>query len=157
MHNANMEEKQQIYHSLIRLLARREHSRTELIRKLQANGFDRNKVDDVLSDIQQQGLQSDSRYIEMMVRSAALKGHGEMRLMQQLQQNGISRAEVQTCLENADIDWWALALQAKQKKFGELPEQDFKLKQKQQRFLAGRGFTLEQINYAIHFNPESDA
>ena len=44
------------------LLAAREHSRTELARKLKLNGFDETSIEVVISDLHEQNLQSDERF-----------------------------------------------------------------------------------------------
>ncbi|WP_100655766.1 regulatory protein RecX [Alteromonas flava] len=157
INNAREDDKQQIYHALVRLLSRREHSQKELLRKSTQNGFASAAVVEVIERLIEQGLQSDLRYTEMMVRAAQLKGHGPQRLQQQLQQNGVAKSIIQQVLEGIEIDWWEMARMAKVKKFGDAVETDLKQKQKQQRFLVGRGFTFEQINYAINAEPPSDA
>lgn len=145
------------YNAAIRILALRENSRTELRRKLAAKSIDTRIIEDVINQLEEQGLISEQRYIDMMVRSALSKGHGPRRISQQLQQNGIDSRLISTVLDAPENDWWSLAYDVKCRKFGEQIEADWKLKQKQQRFLANRGFTLDQINYAIHAEPESDA
>ena len=152
-----MSEFNEAYNAAVRILALRENSRTELRRKLAAKALDIDTINLVIERLSEQGLLCDRRYVEMMVRSAISKGHGPRRITQQLQQNGIESVEINSVIELADCDWWALAYSVKCKKFGEVVEGDWKMKQKQQRFLANRGFSMDQINYAIHAEPESDA
>lgn len=146
-----------ITQSLVRLLARREHSQQELLRKLNQKDYSAELIQQAIQLLAEQGMQSDHRYVEMMIRAAATKGHGPNRLLKTLQQNGISRELYEHSMQETDVDWWALALQVKQKKFGDAIETDWKLKQKQQRFLLGRGFGSDQINYAISTQPSTDA
>ena len=54
------------------LLARREHSRAELVRKLAAEGS-AEEIDMVLSQLEQRGLLSDARCAEAYVRAHAAK------------------------------------------------------------------------------------
>ncbi|MDX1626605.1 MAG: RecX family transcriptional regulator, partial [Wenzhouxiangellaceae bacterium] len=51
----------EIRESAIRLLARREHSRRELDRKLRQRGWDGEDVEIVLDELDEAGLQSDRR------------------------------------------------------------------------------------------------
>jgi regulatory protein len=60
-------------------------------------------------------------------------------------------------MARAEIDWWQLAYQVKEKKFGDLVEKDWKQKQRQHRFLLNRGFNIDQINYAIALQASTDA
>ena len=48
-----------------------------------------------------------------------------------------------------NLDWFELAVKVFDKKYVNKPAKDFKDQQKQQRFLYYRGFTHEQIHYAI--------
>ena len=146
-----------ITQSLMRLLAMREHSQKELYRKLGQKDYATELVEKAINSLAEQDLQSDQRYVEMMIRSAHAKGHGPNRLWQSLQQNGIDRELYDQCMTGTDIDWWQLAYQVKEKKFGDAVEQDWKQKQRQQRFLLNRGFNIDQINYAIAFQASTDA
>ena len=143
----------EIYQTLVRLLAAREHSRNELERKLSQRGFAASDIARQLDDVAKNGIQSDQRYAEMALRSAVAKGHGLNRLTQQLSQHNIDVSMATDVDEHATIDWFELALNVKIKKFGEEIESDWQKRQKQQRFLLNRGFSFEQINYAVSHDP----
>ena len=59
----------------IRLLARRDHSRYELRRKLAARGNPADVIDAAIAPLAESGLQSDERFTENFVRSALNRGH----------------------------------------------------------------------------------
>jgi len=56
---------------------------------------------------------------------------------------------IKTGLDECDADWYALAQQIRERKFGRNIPEDYKLKAKQMRFLLSRGFDSEMIRYAI--------
>ena len=133
--------------SAVRQLARRETSRRELTRKLVARGFEPESVATVVSDLAGRGWQSDKRYAEMLVRHRAAQGYGPLRVVAELGQHGI--VDAQACLAHMNLDWFDLALRAREKKFGSLAPQTWQERLRQQRFLVQRGFAMEHIKAAI--------
>jgi len=74
------------------LLARREHARGELERKLAAAGFDADIAADVLQRLADEGLQSDRRFVESFVQSRINQGKGPLRIHADLGQRGSPQA-----------------------------------------------------------------
>jgi regulatory protein len=72
----------------IRLLARREHTRVELTRKLAPHGTPE-EIDTVLTELARDGLQSDARFAESYVKSQAAR-LGGARLRQTLRTKGVA-------------------------------------------------------------------
>lgn len=125
----------------IALLARREHTRSELARKLAAHGTPE-EIETVLSELAQTGLQSDARFAESWLRSNASR-HGAAHLRQTLRAKGISAELVDTqVIDLADEQERARSVW--QKKFS-APPIDARDWAKQARFLQGRGFSVEII------------
>lgn len=138
------------------VLAQREHSRQELIEKLLRKFKKRSdlsipeaKVIEVVTAINNEGLQSDTRYIEMLVRSRISQGHGPVRIAQELKQKGLAFSDCESVLDSRSEEWFERARQARQKKFGAAKSCDQKEKARQMRFLQYRGFTSEQIRFAL--------
>ena len=131
------------------LLARREHGRTELERKLIAAGFDADVVTDALQQLADEGLQSDRRFVESFVQSRINQGKGPLRIQADLGQRGISATLVDEVLEEAGEDWNALARDARSKKFGQSQPAEFEDKARQMRFLQYRGFEPDQVRAAV--------
>ena len=98
-----------------------------------------------LNCLAQEGLLSESRYLESFVAYRARAGYGPLRIREELTQRGLARADVEQALRDSGIDW-ALQLQACwQRKFsGRLPE-DARERAQQGRFLSYRGYPLELI------------
>jgi len=124
----------------LRLLARREHSYKELCRKLKQRGWPEPELESVLSDLAEQGLQSDERFAESFVRSRAQKAYGPKRIRAELGQRGIDRAQVDRALRETDADWLELASGWYERRYRGAPPADMKEKSRRQQALARRGF-----------------
>ena len=133
------------------LLARREHSRHELQRKL-AKRFpaaaDGALLSAVIEALTQDGLQSDERCAESVVRSRRSRGQGPLRIRQDLWQRGIADAVASEVLAQQN-DWVALAQAALAQKFGAETVSDHKQWARRARFLASRGFPESMVREAL--------
>jgi len=137
--------KQSLYERAIGYLARREHSATELKTKLLKAGFIEQEISELLVKLADANLQSDARFAESFLRYRANRGYGSQRIRQELTQRGVDSEIIADAFQQADVDWFALAVEVRCKRFGEDKPDDYKLRAKQQRFLQYRGFTHEQI------------
>jgi len=131
----------------LRLLARREHSRRELARKLESGDADPGELTALLDDLERCGWLSEQRLAEQHLAKA--KGrYGARRVLNDLRGKGVAgevlaRAATQlkaSELENARAVW--------RKRFGR-PPGDLKERARQARFLQGRGFSAEVIRQVV--------
>ena len=126
------------------LLARREHTQLELLKKLKRRFPDDDAL--VRTQIQRltdENLQSDERFAENFVRYRSDLGFGLMHIRQDMRQRGLSDLEILTAVEDAEIDWRAIAARVFYKKFGRLPVLDINEKAKRIRFMLYRGFSSD--------------
>jgi len=130
-------------------LARREHGLTELTRKLTTFGFDADVAHDAVAQLVDDGLQSDERFTEAFVRSRINQGKGPARIRADLQEKGINDGVIAAGLEEAEQNWYDLAIEVRHKKFGVQTPGDFKEKARQMRFLQSRGFEQDHIQVAV--------
>ena len=130
-------------------LARREHSRRELERKLSQGCDDSGLVDELLTKLAEQGLQSDARFAENFVHHRYHKGQGPAKIRQELSQRGVTPDIIELCLRNDSFDWYQNCSDVRRKRFGEELPNVLKDKAKQSRFLYSRGFDSEMIQYAL--------
>ena len=122
---------------------RREHSQLELLTKLQTKGFDISAINDSLLILIEQNYQSDERFSEAFILMRYNQGKGPLKIASELKQRGINKF-------NLDVfDWFKLAKEVRNKKFGDTPPQDFNNQAKQKRFLQSRGFGFDEINEAF--------
>lgn len=127
------------------LLARREHSRVELTRKLRKRGAPPELIDGALQRLAEDGLLSEARYLESYVSSRARAGYGPQRIREELGQRGLQRDGIEQAMQRSDIDWSENLRDVWQRKFrGQLPT-DARERAQQGRFLAYRGYSLEMI------------
>jgi regulatory protein len=143
--------KNEIQRKALALLARREHSRFELRRKLLAktDQDDANVIDEVLQSLSDQGLQSDTRFAEAYVRMRSERGYGPLRIALELSERGLNEAVFDQFLTPEDDFWFALITRVRQKRFGKSLPSDFAERARQMRFLQYRGFTHEQIQATV--------
>jgi len=135
-------------------LARREHSRHELCRKMEKVGFDPNVALDAIEQLRKDDLQSDRRFVEAFVQSRIGQGKGPTRIRDDLSQRGIQPAMIQEVLGELEQDWFALARKTRQKKYGGDEPVEFKDKARQMRFLQYRGFEPDHIQAAVSAHDE---
>lgn len=152
MQFAEMDEKKQsakIRLTAMNLLTYREYSRYELTEKL-ASKFDHSPlIDQVVNQLVDENLQSDARFAEAFIRSRVARGQGEIRIRMELRERGIDEALVNQTIDECDIDWFALARDTAENKYMDRYIADNREKAKRMRFLQYRGFTYEQISYAL--------
>jgi regulatory protein len=128
----------------LRLLARREHSRAELARKLAARGHAPDVIGSLLDAFEREGKLDERRYAETFIHAQRAR-FGRARLANELRRRGISDATISSELPAAAGDEEAAALHALwQRRFGQSP-QDARARARQIRFLQGRGFSLDAI------------
>ncbi|MDP9501878.1 recombination regulator RecX [Pseudomonas protegens] len=127
------------------LLARREHGRVELTRKLRQRGAPPEMIEAALDRLTEEGLLSESRYLESFVSYRARSGYGPMRIREELSQRGLQRGDIDLALRECGIDWQEQLRDVWQRKFaGQLPV-DARERAKQGRFLSYRGYSMDMI------------
>ena len=135
----------------MRLLAQRDHSETELRRKLAAQDVSEEDVEQAIAYFHEHHWLDDRRFAERYLVMRSQKGYGVQRIQQELGMKGIARELIHDAFASSDIDWCALAKQTAHRKFGQTLPQEWKEKAKVQRFLLYRGFFQEEI-YAVFSN-----
>jgi regulatory protein len=138
----------------VELLARREHSRLELERKLAARGFPEAVIAPALDALEHSGVLAAARFTESFIRSRLAKGQGPVRIRAELAERGVGDAA--ELLRGSDIDWLATARAVLRKRFGAEPPRDYRERAKQARFLQYRGFTADQVRAALELDADSD-
>ncbi|GAB3462584.1 recombination regulator RecX [Azotobacter salinestris] len=128
------------------LLARREHGRVELARKLLRRGASPELVETALDRLADEGLLSESRYLEAFVASRARAGYGPLRIREELAQRGLPRQAIEQALRESSLDWAELLTDTWRRKFAGCLPGDARERARQGRFLGYRGFPPEMIN-----------
>ncbi|MDP2126215.1 MAG: regulatory protein RecX [Pseudohongiella sp.] len=135
------------------LLARREHTRHELSKKLSA-AFQRSEQEicpevltEVLDKLEQDKLLSDSRFTESYVNGRMSRGYGPLYIRHKLREKQVDGALLDHNLDQLDQEQWIEQLSALiRRRMGDagLPAWGSKEHAKLQRFILSRGFTSAQ-------------
>lgn len=133
----------------MRLLAIREHSTSELARKLGQKGFTDDEVVPLLETLEQENLLSNERFTESFIHSRQQRGSGPLKIKKELQQHQIPTELIVAYLEPQSREWTQAAARVREKKFGSALPEDFKERLRQSRFLEYRGFSHEQIRAVL--------
>jgi regulatory protein len=137
----------------LRHLARREHTRAELERKLAAHlpAGDEAQAEQLrrtLDELAAIGLLSDERAAEMLL---AVQGRrfGSRRLKQALLAKGLAPELVTATLRQSRTTEHERALEVWRRRFGEAPPAGAAERARQMRFLAGRGFDTDIVRRVV--------
>ena len=128
------------YSAALKILIRREHSQLELSNKLQLKGFDNTDIKHSINLLIEQKYQSDERFSEAFILMRYNQGKGPIIISSDLKMRGIESFDLSI------FDWFELAKEVREKKFGQNLPLDYKTQAKQKRFLKSRGFGFDQIN-----------
>jgi regulatory protein len=131
----------------LRFLSQREHSRSELERKLAQHEEEPGQLRRILDDLQARGFIDHERVAESVLNRRAGK-LGAMRIRQELQAKGLDAEIVTRVVAGLRATEVERAREIWRKKFDGLP-QDANERGKQARFLAARGFSGEVIRRVV--------
>lgn len=122
-------------------LARREHSRAELARKLTNAGHAEEDISALLDDFEARNWLSDRRFAESWVADHRARS-GAVKLAYELRRRGVDEHVIDAVLAESRGSELERAREVWQKKFG-APPADAQEKARQMRFMQGRGFGLD--------------
>ena len=127
----------------MRFLARREHSRQELSRKLSAIAAEGDDVEAILDELAAKGWLSDSRFAEQSIRSKSRR-FGPLKLTHELRSKGVGDEAIAAAFHAAGADGTASIERVWRSRFSQ-PPSGGRERARQVRFLQGRGFPLDDI------------
>jgi regulatory protein len=128
----------------LRLLARREHSRQELGRKLSGHTGDPQEVERTLDECEARGWLSEKRVVEQVVHNRRSR-FGIRRIERDLEAKGLSGEATAAALAQLKGGQLEAAREVWRRKFrGHVPRTPAE-RGRQARFLQGRGFELDVI------------
>ena len=129
------------------MLARREHTRAEMTRKLSPHCESPEQVEQLLDALAARGWLSEARFAESRANTLARK-FGSRKIEYDLKSRGVSTEVVERTVEQARAQELENCRAAWQRKFGTLP-QNAAERGRQMRFLAGRGFSAEAVRQVL--------
>ena len=134
------------------MLARREHTRRELARKLAADAEDPVKIERLLDELEARGWLSETRVAEQVIHTRRGR-FGARRIERDLRGKGVSEEAVAAALPQLKEGELEAARGVWRRKFGREPRTASE-RGRQVRFLQGRGFELEVILKVIKGSDE---
>lgn len=127
----------------MRLLARREHTRAELQRKLAASAQQGDDVEGLLDELARRGWLSDARFAEQAIRAKSRR-FGPIKLASYLKGKGVAEEAIAEALRDVGAEGDS-GLEAVWRSRFRAPAADEREKLRQVRFLQGRGFAADDI------------
>ena len=139
----------QLRRAAMDLLARREHSRAELVDKLRRRfEVDAELIEPVLDQLRADNLQSDERFTEAYVRYRRSRGVGPLLIRQELRARKVDPELLESHLDISSEQWLETLGEVIDRK--RRPGADsLAERQKLYRFCLSRGFTTSQINTCL--------
>ena len=142
------------YNSALRILTGRDHSKSELIRKLKQRGFKPEDIEKAVSECERLDYINDERTAGLYINQMIRKGHGLNRIRHEMNKKGLKGQRIQNILSEieSDIDeaeGGERILVKNIKRF----EREGDLKKRRDkiyRFLYARGFSPDTIRKLIN-------
>jgi regulatory protein len=134
-----------IYNKALDLVSRREHSRHELMQKLNKRFPETLPIiEEALDKLALNNILDDERFAEMYLNSRARKGFGPKKIEMELYSKKVDSILIGNAIE-AYESWIENAENELQKKFKGIQPTDYNSQMKQKQFLFNRGFSAQII------------
>jgi regulatory protein len=135
-----------VYNKALDLVSRREHSRYELMQKLDKRYPNTTPIiEDVLDKLETNKILDDERFAEMYLNSRARKGFGPKKIEMELNSRKVNSLFISNAIEAYET-WLENAQKVLKKKFKDQKPVDYQSKMKQKQFLFSRGFSAPIID-----------
>ena len=135
-----------VYNKALDLVSRREHSRHELMQKLDKRYLNSTPIiEDVLDKLEINKILDDERFAEMYLNSRARKGFGPKKIEMELHSKKVDSFFISNAVE-AYESWLENAQRELKKKCKDQKPTDYQSKMKQKQFLFTRGFSSPIID-----------
>ncbi|KZN32619.1 regulatory protein RecX [Pseudoalteromonas luteoviolacea] len=149
-------DKQKIKNYAIWLLSRQEYSRKLLSDKILLKGASTTYAEELIEWLSELGYIDDARHCESFLNRQLAKGLGEKRVLMEATKKGVERTLLLQTIEEKEIDWYAIAQQTYDKKYGYANKDlDYQERSKRVRYMMYRGFSYDQIDFAIQAQDEN--
>ncbi len=134
-----------VYNKALDLVSRREHSRHELMQKLDKRFPETMPIiEEALDKLIANKILDDERFAEMYLNSRARKGFGPKKIEMELYSKRVDSFLIANAIE-AYESWNENAENELKKKFKGIQPTDYQSKMKQKQFLFNRGFSSQII------------
>jgi len=131
------------------LLARRDYPSRALKGRLEDAGFEAPAAAAAVTELEDERLVNDARYVESAVASRTARGQGPVRIALELRRMGVSPELVAQAVDARSPEWVERAQALRRRRFGPGAAADRAEQNRQTRFLLYRGFTGPQVRTAL--------
>lgn len=134
----------------VKLMGKMSYTYSGMIEKLCEKGYDFDIAQEAADHYKELGYLDDGEYAKKYIYDAAhLKNYGRERIEYGLHQKGVDGYIIEDAFAELDIDFFELAKQLAEKRFDGKKISGEKERAKFIGFMRRRGFSYEQINYAM--------
>tara|TARA_B100000787_G_scaffold155578_1_gene131149 strand:+ start:389 stop:829 length:441 start_codon:yes stop_codon:yes gene_type:complete len=138
-----------VYNKALDLVSRREHSRHELMQKLDKRYPETSLIiEEVLDKLEINKILDDERFAEMYLNSRARKGFGPKKIEMELNSRRVNSLFISNAIDAYET-WLENAQKELKKKFKDQKPMDYQSKMKQKQFLFSRGFSTPIIDKVL--------
>ena len=141
---------QDIRKKILDLLSRREHSKYELVLKLDRRVDSSDKLLKEIDKLSDQNLQSDERFSESYIRSRYNSGFGPSRIKYDLSKRRVAESIINDAFREIDLNWVEKLKKENIKKYGNENPKNMQELSKRIKFFVQRGFDKEMIRKIIY-------
>ena len=141
---------QDIRKKILDLLSRREHSKYELVLKLERRVDSSDKLLKEIDKLSDQNLQSDERFSESYIRSRYNSGFGPSRIKYDLSKRRVAESIINDAFRDIDLNWLEKLKKENKKKYGNENPKNMQELSKRTKFFVQRGFDQEMIRKIIY-------
>lgn len=141
---------QDIRKKILDLLSRREHSKYELVLKLERRVDSSDKLLKEIDKLSDQNLQSDERFSESYIRSRYNSGFGPSRIKYDLVKRRVAESIINDAFRDIDLNWLEKLKKENIKKYGNENPKNMQELSKRTKFFVQRGFDQEMIRKIIY-------
>ena len=141
---------QDIRKKILDLLSRREHSKYELVLKLERRVDSSDKLLKEIDKLSDQNLQSDERFSESYIRSRYNSGFGPSRIKYDLSKRRVAESIINDAFREIDLNWVEKLKKENIKKYGNENPKNMQELSKRTKFFVKRGFDQEMIRKIIY-------
>lgn len=141
---------QDIRKKILDLLSRREHSKYELVLKLERRVDSSDKLLKEIDKLSDQNLQSDERFSESYIRSRYNSGFGPSRIKYDLLKRRVAESIINDAFREIDLNWLEKLKKENIKKYGNENPKNMQELSKRTKFFVQRGFDQEMIRKIIY-------
>ena len=131
------------------LLTRREHSRKELLRKLEQRGVAVDAARAAVDQLDAAGWQSEARFAASLLRSRAASGYGPAHIRAEMALHGLGAELVAVAMEGFEGDWIANAYDLLRRRHPQALVGNLPARRKAMELLLRRGFSMVQADAAL--------